>query len=179
MKLWFLFVIGAFLCWGAYGPTLHAGQQALGQAPSSALRAFFWVGVAYFLLAVLGPIGLIAARGDSVMGLSPSASGPGEPRGEQTVESGRAGIPARPSGIGLALLAGSFGALGALCIILSFMHGGIPRYVMPLVFAGAPIVNVLITMALHPPKASPSPMLCLGFVLAAAGAALVLYFKPQ
>ena len=50
---------------------------------------------------------------------------------------------------------------------------------MPLVFAGAPLVNVLFSMWLHPPKTSPNPLLYLGFVLAAAGAGMVLYFKPQ
>ena len=50
---------------------------------------------------------------------------------------------------------------------------------MPLVFAGAPIVNVLVTMAIHPPKSAINPMLYVGFVLASIGAALVLYFRPS
>jgi hypothetical protein len=50
---------------------------------------------------------------------------------------------------------------------------------MPLVFAGAPLVNVLYSMWQHPPKTSPNPLLYLGFVLAAAGGGLVLYFKPS
>jgi len=49
---------------------------------------------------------------------------------------------------------------------------------MPLVFAGAPLVNVLVSLLMHPPKAAPSPLLYLGFVLAAAGAGMVLYYKP-
>ena len=50
---------------------------------------------------------------------------------------------------------------------------------MPLVFAGAPVINVLYSMVQHPPKSAPSPMLYLGFVLAAFGGYLVLHFKPQ
>jgi hypothetical protein len=38
---------------------------------------------------------------------------------------------------------------------------------------------VIFSMWLHPPKVSPNPMLYVGFVLAALGAGLVLYFKPQ
>ena len=57
--------------------------------------------------------------------------------------------------------------------------GGSAIYVMPLVYAGAPVVNVLLSMALHPPKRSPNPLLYLGMVLAAGGASMVLYFKPQ
>jgi hypothetical protein len=49
---------------------------------------------------------------------------------------------------------------------------------MPLVFGGAPIVNVLVTMALHPPKSSIHPLLYVGFLLAASGAFLVLRFRP-
>jgi hypothetical protein len=49
---------------------------------------------------------------------------------------------------------------------------------MPLVFGGAPVVNVLLTMALHPPKSAVNPMLYVGFLLASMGAAMVLYFKP-
>ena len=47
------------------------------------------------------------------------------------------------------------------------------------VFSGAPVVNVLYTMWQHPPKEAPSPMLYVGFLLAAAGGYLVLHFKPQ
>jgi hypothetical protein len=50
---------------------------------------------------------------------------------------------------------------------------------MPLVFGGAPIVNVLLAMAIHPPKAAPSPMLYVGFLLASLGASMVLYFRPH
>ena len=78
-----------------------------------------------------------------------------------------------------ATIAGALGAAGAVCIIFAFRSGGLPTYVMPLVFAGAPLVNVLYSMWLHPPKTSPNPLLYLGFVLAALGGGLVLYFKPS
>jgi hypothetical protein len=77
-----------------------------------------------------------------------------------------------------ATIAGALGAAGAACIIWAFRSGGLPVYVMPLVFGGAPIVNVLIGMTLHPPKAAINPMLYLGFLFAALGAAMVLYFRP-
>ena len=49
---------------------------------------------------------------------------------------------------------------------------------MPLVFGGAPLVNVLYTMYMHPPKTTPNPMLYVGFLITALGAGMVLYFKP-
>ena len=55
----------------------------------------------------------------------------------------------------------------------------LPLYVMPLVFGGAPLVNVLSSMILHPPKVAPHPLVYVGFVMASAGAGMVLYFRPQ
>jgi len=76
-------------------------------------------------------------------------------------------------------MAGGLGAIGAVFIIYAFRAGGLPAYVMPIVFGGAPVINVLFTMYLHPPRETPNPMLWVGFLLVAAGASLVLYFKPQ
>ena len=146
---WLLFVAGAVLSWGAYGVLLHQGQTALGNP----LKALLCVGVAYFLIGVLVPVASLSAQG----GLS---------------DFNRIGLVT-------ATIAGALGALGAACIIYAFRFGGLPLYVMPLFFGGAPIVNVLLTMILHPPKSSANPLLYLGFVLAAAGAGLVLYYRPR
>jgi len=77
-----------------------------------------------------------------------------------------------------ATVAGALGAIGAACIIWAFRTGGLPVIVMPLVFGGAPVVNVLLSMVMHPPKTAPSPLLYLGFVLASVGAGMVLYYRP-
>jgi hypothetical protein len=146
---WILFVLGAVLCWGLYGPALHRGQVALGNP----LRALLCVGVAYFLVGVLVPLAALSAQGQ-LNGFS------------------------RPGVIG-ATLGGLLGAAGAVCIIWAFRSGGSPLYVMPLVFAGAPLVNVLYSMWQHPPKASPNPLLYVGYALAALGAYMVLHYKPQ
>jgi hypothetical protein len=145
---WGLFVLGAVVCWGMYGPTLHKGQLQLGNP----LRALLCVGFAYFFIGVLVPVILLAREGEL--------------------------FNFNVAGSMAATLAGVLGAVGAVCIILAFQAGGLPTYVMPLAFAGAPLVNVLVSMAMHPPKTSPNPMLYLGFLLAAAGAGMVLYFKP-
>ena len=145
---WMLFVAGAVLSWGLYGPWLHKGQVALG----SPLRAFLCVGAAYFLVGVLVPAASLAAQGQ--LG---GWNGPG---------------------VTAATVAGVLGALGALSVIYAFRAGGTPVWVMPLVFAGAPIVNVLYSMWQHPPKVAPSPMLYVGFLLTAIGAGTVLYNKP-
>lgn len=146
---WLAFVAGAVLSWGVYGAMLHQGQVRLG----SPMRALLCVGVAYFLVGVVVPVITLFAQGQGLRGFN-------------------------AGGTSAATIAGTLGALGAVCIIFSFRTGGTPTYVMPLVFGGAPVVNVLFTMAMHPPKSAINPLLYLGFVLAAAGGALVLYFKP-
>ena len=145
---WVVFALGAVLLWGFYGAALHKGQVALG----SPLRSLLCVGVAYFLIGVLVPIAALSTQG------------------------GLTGFNA--SGSTWATAGGALGALGAVCIIWAFKAGGLPNYVMPLVFGGAPLVNVLVTMWIEPPKSSPSPMLFVGYLLAALGAGMVLYFKP-
>ena len=145
---WMVFVAGAILSWGLYGASLHRGQVMLGNP----LKALLCVGFAYVLIAVFVPVGSLASQG--------------ELRGFNA------------NGALTATVAGALGALGAVCIIYSFRAGASPLYVMPLVFGGAPLVNVLATMAIHPPKAAPNPMLYLGFILAAVGAGMVLYYRP-
>lgn len=152
MKLWLVFVIGTIICWGAYVPVIHAGQVGIG-GKSRGLWAFFFVGLAYFLFAVLVPLILLAARQD----LTP--------------------LPAF-KGSTVSLIAGILGAAGALGVILALMYGGKPSTVPPLVFAGAPIMATIVAMALHPPERMPDIRFFLGILLAAGGAALVLRFKP-
>src|SRR6185436_1332778 len=146
---WLTFVLGAVLSWGVYGAMLHQGQVKLG----SPMRALLCVGVAYFLIGVLVPLIVLTMQGQGLKGFN-------------------------SSGTTAATVAGALGALGAACIIFSFRAGGTPTYVMPLVFGGAPLVNVLYTMYIHPPKMAPNPMLYLGFVITAIGAGMVLYYKP-
>jgi hypothetical protein len=145
---WVIFVAGAVLSWGAYGALLHMGQTQLGNP----LKALLCVGAAYFLIGVMIPVAALASQGSL-----------------NNFDS---------SGLITATIAGALGAAGAACIIWAFKTGGLPVYVMPLVFGGAPIVNVALTMVIHPPKSAVNPMLYAGFALASVGAAMVLYFRP-
>ena len=145
---WVIFVAGAVLSWGAYGALLFEGQVRLGNP----LKALLCVGVAYFLIGVLVPLAGLSSQG--------ALSGFGT------------------AGLVSATIAGALGAIGAACIIWAFKTGGLPFYVMPLVFGGAPIVNVLLAMMIHPPRNAPNPMLYIGFLLASIGGAMVLYFRP-
>jgi hypothetical protein len=143
------FIALAFLCWGAYGPLLHSGQEAMAR---SSLRPFLCVGVAYFVVAVIVPILLLRTQGEA---------------GEWTL-----------GGTFWSLAAGAAGAAGALGVIFAFRLGAKPVYVMPLVFGCAPVVNTLVTMATNRSLRQASPVFYLGVLLAALGAAGVLFFKP-
>ena len=147
--VWIAFAFGAALFWGGYGPILHKGQVQLGNP----LRALLCVGFAYFLVGVLIPGAALASNGQ-LKGFN---------------------LP----GITNASIGGALGALGAICIIWAFRNGGLPAYVMPLVFGGAPLINVALSMLVHPPKESPNPLLWLGYLLASSGVYLVLRFKPS
>src|SRR5438876_2727997 len=60
-ETWMIFVLGAVLSWGVYVPVLHEGQRSMGGGNPSAgaLRSFLCVGVAYFITAVLIPLGVL------------------------------------------------------------------------------------------------------------------------
>jgi hypothetical protein len=135
-------------CWGVYGPVLHFGREAM----HSNLRPFMCVGLAYFVIAVLVPLVLLAR---------------GERGGWKT------------KGVVWSLLAGTAGALGALGVILALGFGGKPIYVMPLVFGGAPVVNTLLSAAMNRSFGQLKAPFLAGLILVITGAVTVLVFKPQ
>ena len=147
--IWALFALGAALSWGFYGVVLHDGQVKLG---GNGMKALLFVGVAYFLIGVLIPVITLSSAGQMK----------NFPQG----------------GMVWSTIGGALGAIGAACIIFAFKNGGSPAVVMPLVFGGAPLVNVLVSMIASPPKVAPNPLLWVGYAMASAGAAMVLYFKP-
>jgi hypothetical protein len=135
-------------CWGVYGPVLHHGREEM----HSPLRPFVCVGIAYFVIAVVVPL-LLLARGE---------------KGAWTTK-----------GVIWSLLAGTAGACGALGVILALHFGGKPIYVMPLVFGGAPVINTLLTAAMNRAFDQLKAPFLAGLLLVITGAVTVLVFKPQ
>lgn len=155
--LWLAFVLGTILAWGSYVPMIHEGQKMVGGSPSKgALRAFLCVGLAYCVTAVLIPLGLFA--------IGPAATGD-----EPFQFNNR-------NGLIFSFFAGCLGAAGALGIVLAIKYGGTPLYVVPLVFAGAPIMNTIVSR-LWKGEGNPGTLYYVGIVMAAIGAGLVLYDK--
>ena len=141
-------------CWGIYGPILHWGQEAMGRGR---LRPFMCVGIAYFVLAVVVPVILLTMRRWEF-----------EEMYQWTAR-----------GTFWSLAAGAAGAVGALGIILAFMNGGSPTYVMPLVFGCAPVVNSLLVISVYNLWNKINPFWAAGLMMVAVGAVLVLTNAPK
>jgi hypothetical protein len=141
--------------WGLYGVFLHMGQLGMGDPVNGRYKAFLWVGIAYVLIAVLAPAALMLVNGSDWS----------FPRAGWT----------------RSLIAGGVGAIGAFCVLLAFGAKGQPAVVMSIIFAGAPIVNAVVALSLHPPAGGWSSLrwqFFAGIVLAALGGTLVTLYKP-
>ena len=160
---WLLYVALAGLSWGVYVPLIAYGGKELS---GNRYGAFLCVGVAYFLIAVLLPVGLF---------LSGREPWP----------------PAKATGLTFSVLAGVAGAAGALCVIFAARSAAVSGtanahlYIAPLIFGLAPVINTLVSIFWHPGKGQPFQFhaeapgwkLWVGIVLVGLGAALVLYSK--
>jgi uncharacterized membrane protein YeaQ/YmgE (transglycosylase-associated protein family) len=154
---WLAFALMTVVCWGVYGVFLHTGQVAMQDPVNGRYKAFLFVGLAYFLTAVLAPLGLLLAKGAAFTGYT-------------------------PRGMIWSLVAGIVGAAGAFGVLLAFGAKGTPAVVMSIVFAGAPVVNAAYSLVLHPPAGgwgSVKWQFYLGIAMAALGGCLVTYFKPN
>lgn len=152
---WLMYVSLTIVAWGLYGVFLHNGQLGMADPENGRYKAFLFVGIAYFLTAVVAPIALLLLRGAS-----------------WSFPSG---------GAWWSLIAGIVGAVGAMGVLLAFGAGGKPSVVMALVFAGAPVINAIVALTLHPPTgglASVRWQFFAGIALAALGGFLVTRYKP-
>jgi hypothetical protein len=177
MSTWLSYALATVFFWGVYGVLLHMGRGFMPggtgtptpETANAALKAFLFVGLAYFVVAVVGPMIVLKSRGSDWSFTA--------------------------AGMNWSFIAGVAGAMGALFLVLALGAAAAPAIkggggfgaaaaaaVMPIVFAGAPIVNTITAMLKHPPegglKSLPLPFI-LGCVLAASGAFLVAKFAPS
>jgi drug/metabolite transporter (DMT)-like permease len=181
---WWAYVLLAGLAWGTYVPLIFFGGQMLSPLnPQGApvgmggrLASILCVGVAYFVLAVVIPVAMMAARDD-------------------------AKADWRSVGLVFSGLAGVAGAVGAVCVIFASKaavdqaraDGINPAtyrvYIAPLIFCLAPLINTLLSLVWHPSAKTgewavfhldvPGWKLWAGIVLVAAGTFLVLWSKEE
>jgi drug/metabolite transporter (DMT)-like permease len=156
---WLFFALLTVASWGVYGILLHKGSVGM-KAPGSTeapdvlrYKAFLFVGIAYFLVAILAPAALLLMKGASWS------------------------FPAK--GLWLSLIAGIVGAVGAFGVLLAFGAGGLPTEVMSIIFAGAPVVNSLVLVFFVDKTYNQVDWrFALGIILAAAGGVLVTLYRP-
>ncbi|MDP8242848.1 MAG: hypothetical protein P9L94_02120 [Candidatus Hinthialibacter antarcticus] len=153
---WLIFALMTVASWGLYGIFLHTGQMGMADPVNGRYKAFLFVGLAYFLTAVLAPFLILVINGAAWT------------------------FPMK--GMVWSLLAGIVGAIGAFCVLLAFGAKGSPAVVMSIIFAGAPIVNAIVALTLHPPAGgwiSLRWQFVMGIALAAVGGTMVTLYKPN
>jgi hypothetical protein len=153
---WLIFALMTVASWGVYGAFLATGSAEMKDPVNGRFKAFLFVGIAYFLTAVIAPLAVLVLRG--------------------------ADWNYPKNGMLWSLIAGIMGAVGAFCVLLAFGAKGPPAVVMSIVFAGAPIVQAIYMIWQHPPSggiSSIDPKFFLGILLAAAGGCLVTLYRPS
>lgn len=149
---WLVFTALTVVCWGLYGIFLHKGQGLMGDPQNGRMKAFLWVGAAYLLVAVVGPLVMLVVQ--------------------------KASWDFTAGGVAWSLVAGSVGAVGAFGVLLAFGAKGSPAVVMSVIFAGAPVVNALVAIGLTNAWGRVRWPFVVGILMAATGAWMVSYFKP-
>jgi drug/metabolite transporter (DMT)-like permease len=155
---WLVYAFITTLCWGLYGGLLAKGVMGF---DDNRMKAFLFVGVAYFLVAIIGPMAVLAAEGEAFNFME------------------------RPKGIQWSLIAGVAGAMGAFTLLFALSNNPIKpptvggAQVMSVVFAGAPIVSAIFAIAMKGGlKTAPDWRFIAGLVCAAVGGTLVTLYKP-
>ena len=208
---WWGYVVGAGLAWGTYVPLVFFGGTELTKPGTigGRLASILCVGVAYFVLAVVVPVVLMATRDDA------------QPEW-------------KTNGLVFSALAGVAGAVGAICVIFASKaavdtaktelaaretaiveriktepdpatRAGLEEdlgkfradrphqiakyriYIAPLIFSLAPLINTILSLVWHPRTGNPWVFhfdvpgwkLPVGILLVAAGTFLVLFSKEE
>lgn len=152
------------VCWGLYSVLLHKGSMGMsgpGVAPLDArMKSFLLVGVAYVLTAIIFPVILLKSRG--------------------------AAWTFPTVGWTWSLLAGIAGAVGALFLLMGLSAGKspaeskiLPLLVPAIVFAGAPLVNAVVSITKEGLWSRVPLPFYLGVALAAGGTVLVMKYRPM
>ncbi len=153
--MWLAFAMMTVASWGLYGVFLHSGQTFMADPVNGRYKAFFFVGIAYLIVAIIGSLIMMLVSGSDWS------------------------FPMK--GLTWSLLAGAVGAIGAFCVLLAFGAKGSPAVVMSIIFAGAPIVNAVTVFLMHPPPGGLANLrwqFVVGILLAALGGCLVTLYRP-
>ena len=59
---WYIWALMTVICWGTYGVCMHTGSMKMDNQEHGRIMAFLWVGLAYFLTAVIAPIIILKVK---------------------------------------------------------------------------------------------------------------------
>ena len=162
-----LYALGTVVCWGLYSVLLHKGSMLMsagvtGDMTGSRMKAFLMVGIAYFIVGIVGPVLNMKARG---------------------IPMAAASFPM--GGVAWSLFAGLAGAVGAYFLLMALSSGKGPLeskmlvlLVPAIVFAGAPIVNAIVALTKDGLWGYTPWQFYAGILLASAGVAMVMKYRP-
>lgn len=160
-----LYALGTVVTWGLYSVLLHLGSSGMAIAGAAdplggRMKSFLLVGIAYVIVAIIGPIIVMKLKGTSWD--FPTA------------------------GWSWSLIAGISGAIGAFFLLMALSSGRspaeskiLPLLVPAIVFAGAPIVNAIVSITKDNLWSKTPPAFYIGILLAGAGAAMVMKYRPM
>jgi uncharacterized membrane protein YeaQ/YmgE (transglycosylase-associated protein family) len=157
------YALGTVVCWGLYSVLLHKGSMLMaGSNPvevGSRMKAFLMVGLAYLVVGIVAPLLVMKARGTPM-----------------TFPSG---------GLVWSFIAGLAGAVGAYFLLMALSQGKSPveskslvLLVPAIVFAGAPIVNAIVSITKDDVWGMTQWQFYAGILLASAGVAMVMQYRP-
>jgi len=153
------------VCWGTYGICMHTGSVNMKDAENGRIMAFLWVGLAYFITAVIAPLIILKLKGGNIAFWNYPTSG-----------------------WKWSLIAGTLGAIGALGVLLAFGSAAAEKptppgwfvpVVMSIIFAGAPMVNAIVSTTKEENWSFVRWPFILGIALAALGGYLITKHAPK
>ena len=109
---WYAWALLTVICWGTYGVCMHTGSMNMANKDHGRIMAFLWVGLAYFLTAVIAPLIILKIKGGPI------------------------DFWAYPDkGLKWSLIAGILGAIGALGVLLAFGASPNPPIYVPVIMS--------------------------------------------
>ncbi len=154
-----LFALGTAVFWGCYGPTIGNAQAPMvdGAKLWSPFKPYVFIGIAYLVIAIIGGLIMMGIKGDTY-----SFTG-------EHFATAKWGF-----------LAGSLGALGALCLTTAMMTSrGNALLVMPIVFGGAVSITAIISILKLHGSVTVNPLLWVGMALTVVGVVIVAMNTPH
>ena len=150
---WLLFSLIKVLALGVFGILLHASQIAMADPTNARYKVLFFAGQGYSLIAIVGSVIILRCKGIEWR------------------------FPIK--GSVLATLAGVVSGTSGLTLLLAFGAQGTPAVVMTIMFAGVPLINAVVALAVDPPQAGGLRwQFLVGLQLAIFGVCMVTIYQP-